>query len=71
MKKDITRLFCLVDDFLKALEEEREKKQDRVYRFDVFERVPSEENLQKQSFQRIGEEGKIDERLVFRVQITH
>ena len=71
MKKDITRLFCLVDDFLKALEEEREKKQDRVYRFDVFERVPSKENLQEQSFQRIGEEGKIDERLVFRVQITH
>ena len=27
MKRDITRLFCLVDDFLKALEEEREKKQ--------------------------------------------
>ena len=27
MKKDITRLFCLVDDFLKALEEERKKKQ--------------------------------------------
>jgi len=27
MKKDITRLFCLVDDFLKALEKERKKKQ--------------------------------------------
>ena len=27
MKKDITRLFCLVDDFLKALEEKRKKKQ--------------------------------------------
>ena len=27
MKKDITRLFCLVDDFLKALEDERKKKQ--------------------------------------------
>ncbi len=27
MKKGITRLFCLVDDFLKALEEERKKKQ--------------------------------------------
>ena len=26
MKKDITRLFCLVDDFLKELEEERKKK---------------------------------------------
>ena len=27
MKKDITRLFCLVDDFLKEIEEERKKKQ--------------------------------------------
>ncbi len=27
MKKDITRFFCLVDEFLKALEEERKKKQ--------------------------------------------
>lgn len=71
MKKDITRLFCLADDFLKALEEERKKKQNCIHRFDVFERVSSEKNLQKQSFQRIGEEGKIDERLVFRIQITH
>jgi len=39
MKKDITRLFCLVDDFLKVLEEEKHKKQDRVYKFDVFERL--------------------------------
>ena len=29
MKKDITRLFCFVDDFLKALEEE---KADRRWR---------------------------------------
>ena len=27
MKKDITRLFCFVDDFLKALEEEKKNKQ--------------------------------------------
>ena len=27
MKKNITRLFCLVDDFLKALEKERKSKQ--------------------------------------------
>ena len=26
MKKDITRLFCLVDDFLKEIEEERKSK---------------------------------------------
>ncbi len=26
MKRDITKLFCFVDDFLKALEKEREKK---------------------------------------------
>ena len=52
MKKDITRLFCSVDDFLKALEKEGKKKQDRVHRFDIFECVPSEENLQEQSFQR-------------------
>ena len=26
MKKNITRLFCFADDFLKAPEEEREKK---------------------------------------------
>ncbi|MCR4555536.1 MAG: hypothetical protein K5766_01855 [Alphaproteobacteria bacterium] len=52
MEKGITRLFCLIDDFLKALEKEGKKKQDRVHRFDVFERVSSEKNLQKQSFQR-------------------
>lgn len=27
MKKDISRLFCLVDDFLKALKEEGKNKQ--------------------------------------------
>ncbi|MCR4555893.1 MAG: transposase [Alphaproteobacteria bacterium] len=33
MEKGITRLFCLVDDFLKALEKERKKNQDRVHRY--------------------------------------
>ena len=33
MEKDITRLFCLIDDFLKALEKEEKKKQDRVHRY--------------------------------------
>jgi len=32
MKKDIVRLFCLADDFLKAPEEEREKSKSRTER---------------------------------------
>ena len=68
---DITRLFCLIDDFLKALEEDMKKKQDRVHRFDFAECMPSKKNLQKQSFQRTRREREIDERLVFRIQIIH
>ena len=60
----------MADDFLKALEKEREKKQDRVHRFDFAECMPSKENLQKQGLQRLSEKGKNDERLIFRFQIT-
>ena len=46
MKKDITRF--LVDDFLKALEEERKKKQNCIHRFDFAECMPSKKDLQEQ-----------------------
>ena len=71
MKKDITRLFCLIDDFLKALEKEGKKKQDRRHRFDFAECMPSKKDLQKHGLQRDSKKGQIDERLIFRVQITH
>ena len=42
------------------------KKQKRVHRFNIIERMSSEENLQKQSVQSTREERKVDERSVFR-----
>lgn len=40
--KDITRLFCLVDDFLEALEEEGEIDERLVFRIQVALSMPKE-----------------------------
>jgi len=64
MKKDITRLFCLVDDFLKALEEERKRSEvayidsmylnichaKRIYRNKVFKDWQRGENRRRIGF---------------------